>query len=190
MPTTVTLTGWKEFEAKAKNLPKVLQHEINGKVKEAADHWAGRAKQDAPIDDGHLVGLISTKKITEGDWEVISGASYSAYMEWGTKGRAKVPADLQNYASQFRGAGGGSGKGFYDTILEWVKRKGFAAERTKSGAVSKSISSTIAQEQAAFAIYLSIIRHGVRPHPFFFIQMPFVERGLFANVQNILNTPH
>lgn len=191
MPTVVTLTGFKEFGDKLKNMPKTLEREIGGEVKEAAEHWAERAKQDAPVDDGFLRGQISTKKTSMMDWEVNSHAEYSAYIEWGTKRRVSVPSDLQAYASQFRAKRlSAGGNGFYDNILEWVKRKGFAAERTKSGRISKSISSTIAQEQAAFAIFLSIIRHGIHPHPFFFIQRQFVERGLFANVANILNKEH
>ena len=177
MSNKIVLTGFKEFENKLDNLPKVLVNEINGEVKEAAEHWAFLAKQDAPVDVGFLVGGIGTKFNTKNEngallgvsWSVESNSEYSAPMEWGTKRRARVPAELQSYANQFRGKGG-DGQGFYDEILAWVKRKGIGALTTKSGNISKRLDSTIAQEQAAFAIYLSIIRHGVRPHPFFFIQ--------------------
>lgn len=169
MPTTVTLTGWKEFEAKAKNLPKVLMEEIDGEVRYAAEYWAGLSKRDAPKDVGFLAGGIDAKHISEGISEVVSNADYSAYMEWGTKTRVKVPGDLQTYASQFKGKGNGGD--MKKMILAWCERKGISKEYW-------------------YPIFLSIIRKGVHPHPFFFIQVPLVEKQLFTNVQKILNTEH
>ena len=142
MPTTVTITGFKEFEAKLKKLPKKLSDEINGEVKEAAERWANLAKDDAPWDVGFLAGKISAsvdlvKKDGElkiESWKVTSASEYSAYMEWGTKSRARVPSELTAYASQFRGGGaklfGDIGKGFFDSILEWVKRENIKFENS------------------------------------------------------------
>lgn len=168
MPTTVTLSGWKEFEAKLKKLPKELQGEVDGEVENAGRLWAAKAKQDAPVDVGTLAGGISSVMVS-GVAEVSSNANYSAFIEWGTRGRASVPADLQVYAAQFKGAAGvGKAKEF---IYEWCRRKGIPKE-------------------AWYLIYRSIMTNGIRPHPFFFIQIPIVEKQLFANVQKILNTEH
>jgi len=166
--TTVTLTGWKEFEDKLKRLPKQLQEEVGGEVEDAGRLWASLAKRDAPKDVGGLAGSI-TSVMAAGVAEVTSPANYSAFIEWGTRGRVSVPAELQVYAAQFKGAGGvGKAKEF---IYEWCRRKGIPKE-------------------AWYIIYRSIMTNGIRPHPFFFIQIPIVEKQLFANVQKILNTEH
>lgn len=204
MPTSVIFTGWKEFEAKLKNMPATLMKEFDGEAKEAANNWAGLAKNTAPVDVGFLAGGISTKKTADGLWEVTSNAKYSAYMEWGTKGRVKVPADLSGYASQFRGKGGGDYYEFLNAILDWVVRKGIAnrySVKTKNPIAislnkyggklnSQGRSDYDRLHDTARAIALSIIRHGVRPHPFFFMQKPIVEKQFVSNIKAILNREH
>ncbi len=91
-------------------------------------------------------------------------------MEWGTKTKVKVPADIATYASQFRG-GGSSGGNVKLKIFEWMKRVGIPPERQ-------------------YFVFISIITKGISPHPFFFIQRPIVEKALFTGVNNILKTEH
>ena len=184
MSTSITLSGFKEFQGKLQRLPKQLMEEVDGEVQYAAETWAGLAKRAAPKDVGFLAGQIDAKAVSVGNWEVVSNAEYSAYVEWGTKSRAKVPADLQGYASQFKGKGRGDYYDFLKSILEWVERKGIASRfsvRTK-----KKLKATKADNDrilaAAEAIAFAILRHGVKPHPYFFIQIPIVEKQLYAGV--------
>lgn len=169
MPNTVTLSGFKEFESKLQNLPKIIMNEIDGEVKFAADLWAKNAKRDAPVDVGFLRGQISINQNSPGNWEVNSHAEYSAYMEWGTKSRVKVPADLAAYASQFRG--GNNEGGAKKMIFAWMDRVGI-------------------KKELQWIVFMSIIIKGVKPHPFFFIQIPLVEKQLITNVKAILNAGH
>lgn len=169
MPTTVTLSGWKEFEAKCKNMPKTLMREIDGEVEDSARLWASNAKRDAPVDQGFLRGQISSYRRAEASFEVSSEANYSAFIEWGTKTMVQVPPDLQGYASQFRG--GQNQGGAKKMIFAWMERVGVPKERQ-------------------WVTFMSIIIKGIRPHPFFFIQFPLVEKHLFTGVGNILKTPH
>ena len=169
MPTTITLTGWKEFETKLQNMPKILEKEIDGELESAAKDWDARAKDAAPVDVGFLRGGIIYGKVQTGEWQVTSKSNYSAYMEWGTKTRVQVPADLSAYAATFKGGGGqGDLKKF---IYAWCKRKGIAPNLW-------------------WPIFISIARFGVHAHPFFFIQMPIIEKELFENVKRILTTEH
>jgi hypothetical protein len=170
MPTTITLTGFKEFEAKLANMPKILESEIGGEVRYAAEEWAGFAKRDAPKDVGFLAGGIDAKHLQPLVSEVTSNAEYSAYMEWGTKTRVHVPGDLLAYAATFKGKGIGGGN-MKDLIFSWCKRKGIAPNLW-------------------WPIFISIARFGVHAHPFFFIQVPLVEKQLFENVKRILTTEH
>lgn len=172
MPTKITLTGWKEFDAKLKNMSTTIMKEVDGEVEEASRNWAVLAKNDAPKNVGLLAGGIANKKTAQAVWEVTSNQNYSPYMEWGTKSKVKVSADLQTYAAQFKGGGGKSIGDVKAMIYEWCKRKGIPKE-------------------AWWPIYISIMVKGVTPHPFFFIQMPAVEKKLRANIQkNILNHDH
>lgn len=169
MPTVVTLTGWKEFETKLQKMPDILKQEIGGEVRYAAEEWATLAKLAAPKDVGFLVGGIKTKHVEPMWSEVTSNASYSPYMEWGTKSKVSVPAELTAYALQFKGKGGnGFAKEF---IYAWAKRNGIP-------------------ENLWWPIYISIVTKGVRPQPFFFIQKPIVEKNLKTKMEKILKTEH
>lgn len=168
MPTTITLSGFKEFEQKCKNLPAILLEELDGEVEDAARVWASLAKRDAPKDQGVLVGQISSTSVVNHTAESVSSSDHSAYLEWGTRTKVHVPAELQAYASQFRGAKGGNAKEF---IFAWCKRKGIP-------------------EQFWYVVYRSIMIKGINPHPYFFIQFPIVEKQFIGNCRKILNTEH
>lgn len=168
MPTTIALSGFKEFEAKCKNLPKIIMEEMDGEVEESSRHWASLAKRDAPKDQGFLAGQITNKKIKLAEWETVSPAEYSAYLEWGTKTKVQIPAELQAYANQFRTKGTGDAK---KMIYAWMKRVGIPV-------------------QFQWPVFFSIITKGVNPHPFFFIQKPIVEKEFITRAQKILNTEH
>lgn len=186
--TGVTLKGFKEFEDKLKNLSADVLEEVDAEVEDSALLWVDLAVQAAPVDFGFLKQNISAKKATTG-WEIVSGAFYSAYMEWGTKTYVSVPPEQQAYASQFKGpANAGDYFDFLNSILDWVKRKNLA-QITNSYTGRKSTKKDdlllVAQTIAFF-----IMKKGVRPHPFFFIQHPKVEAFLIDNVRKVLNTAH
>jgi len=103
MPASVTLIGWKEFEAKAEQLTPELLKEVDGEVEAAAAEWVALAVLSAPVRYGTLKGGISKEFIKQGERAVVSNVHYSPYQEWGTGTRVRVPADLQAYALQFKG---------------------------------------------------------------------------------------
>ena len=130
------------------------------------------AKRLAPADEGHLSNSINYKP---GDLSVTItvGVNYAAYLEFGTrkfaaKYVATLPADWQSYAATFKGKGTGSMDEFIQNIMEWVRRKGIAADTTSGGNVSSSRSSLDKQQQAAYWIELNILQNGIRPHPFLY----------------------
>lgn len=167
MSARITISGFEEFENKARKLPAELLQDFDEAAGFAAADWELKAKRDAPKDIGFLAGGISHKHNKEGEWEVISASEYSAYMEWGTRLKARVPAELSAYASQFKGGtGGGDPKKF---IFAWAKRKGIDPEYW-------------------YPIFISIMRTGVNPHPYFFPQKPIVEVQFIKDLQQIINT--
>lgn len=148
------------------------------------------AKQLAPVDEGLLKNSINSDtqplKVT-----ISVNVDYAAYVEFGTRRFAaayvaSLPPDWQTFAAQYNGPGGGSFQEFVARLTAWVKRKGFAADVTAGGNRSKSAGSAAKEEQAAYRIALSILRNGIKPHPFLF---PAFEKNrplLIKNLQNLL----
>jgi hypothetical protein len=169
-------SGSKDFRKKA---AEIIRNNVGEMVK--------NAKRDAPHDMGKLRNSITVQKNGEFEYEMVCQSSIAPFMEFGTKGRYQPIPGVD--ASEFKSNKGESGKGFYDSILEWVKRKQIGVTysvktRRKEGT---AVDRQIQFEQIAFAIYLSIVRHGVRPQPFFYQQGPKQEPKINADFQQLVN---
>ena len=104
----VNVTGLKELEARLKNAPEKIRREVDAEVQEGAREFALRAKQSASSqfgDKGVLAAGIQPENRGLMNAFVFSNAKYSAYIEWGTITKVLVPAELQEYAIQFKGKG-------------------------------------------------------------------------------------
>lgn len=177
----VKVTGFKGVTAQFASANEKTKEIIEQEFTSMAKDWVAGAKRDAPKNMGGagLAGGISyyisgsnTAHGSSGGVVIVSNAFYSAFMEFGTKGKYLPIPGTENIAAQFKGyKGTGS---IYDAIRKWVKQKGIGATLTASGKPSKSKSSLAAQETAIFLIARSILRYGVNPHPFFFKQQDIV----------------
>lgn len=134
-------------------------------VLDAAKTWEERAKLAAPHDQGRLRSEIRGDKTGPMRAEVVSPVDYSPYIEWGTKTRVSVPAELQAYAQQFRTKGSGDAKRM---IYAWLARVGVPKDRQ-------------------WIVFISIITKGIHPHPFFFVQKPIVEKQFLGDLRLILS---
>jgi HK97 gp10 family phage protein len=69
------------------------------------------AKRLAPVNKqknanpGNLRQMIFTQKVDKLNYEIVAGAPYSAYMEFGTGGLVNVPEEMKDIAIQFKGNG-------------------------------------------------------------------------------------
>lgn len=171
--------GIKNVVNRIKAYPEKIKTEVDGIMAEESLGMAAKNVNDAPVDESFLRQSISSERKGEMHYNVSASIGYAPFIEFGTKRKFRNPYPTID-PSQFKGKGGSAnGKGFYDEILAWVRRKGFASTKTKSGARSRSLDSRIAEEQAAYAIYVHILRHGTKPHPFFF-------KHYFTATQNII----
>ena len=184
----VNIIGYKQFQDSLKKMPSTLRKEVGARVKLSAEQFRDLAIKDAPADVGFLRSQITVKPIDELKYEVVSGSDYSAPMEFGTKKRFKAIPGIDS--SEFIGKPtGGDYYDFLNNILDWVRRKGITARfsvKTKKR-LKETKSDTERLLDVAQAIANSIIRHGVKPHPFFFKQIPIVRRDLFRKIRNILS---
>ncbi len=99
----------------AKNLNKVLKslrkfgEEAERLIEDTtianASEIEADAKRLAPVDKGFLRNQIFTREVNKLNYEIVAGAPYSAYMEFGTGGLVSVPDELRDIAIQYKGKG-------------------------------------------------------------------------------------
>lgn len=174
MSASVKITGLKAVRVQFEKLAKELPGKTDAIIRKGVTEMVDDAKKDVAnnsFDTGRLAGGISLKTNGFADYSMTSNASYSPYIEFGTKGNYQPIPGID--ASEFKGKGSKEGgKGFFENILAWVKRKRIAGTysvktRRRTG---KKADIQKENEQVAFAIYMSIMKHGIKPHPFFFKQ--------------------
>ena len=80
------------------------EKEITEAILVATRQTSYGAKQNAPVDTSRLKNSIRpfNKGMTG---EIVVGASYGPYQEYGTGTKVRVPSELSAYAMQFKGAG-------------------------------------------------------------------------------------
>jgi hypothetical protein len=162
---------------------------VAGELEDSARKVNSKQIRLAPIDEGGLRQATGYKKVKPLEYENFSGKSYAPFREFGTKSRAKIPAELQDYAKQFNLKGPNIGfDAFFLIILDWVKRKGIAGRySTKTRRRLGNKNQQLEEDYSvAWPIALSILRKGTHPQPYFF--QPFFEerKALVENVRKIV----
>lgn len=166
------IKGFDKLQAKIAALPKDLQEEVVGEIQawgnDVNAEQLGLISQQKIQDLGAL--QQNTKAVPKPDGvELISNVYYAPYIEFGTGAKVQVPAELNDYASQFRGKKRGDYFDFLNAILDWVKRKGITATynvKTRRKTNTKADKDRLLN--VAQAIADSILRNGIAPRPYFF----------------------
>lgn len=148
----IQVQGLEALKKKYKDIPQSVTAGLDAELHALSEDYVSKAVEAAPRNNGILIQGISAIHETL-NHEVVSQASYSAYVEFGTRAKVSVPADLQAYASQFRGSRGSSVDA-KKAIYDWCKAKGIPPE-------------------AWYPIFKKIMTVGINPHPFFFIHLPW-----------------
>lgn len=161
------VVGLKELQDRIKNLPDKLVKRIDAELKYGAEGIAAEAKSNAPGDQGILRQEISAGKLDTLSYYVVSGALYSAYVEFGTRTKVSVPAELADFAAQFIHGGAASSLSAKEAIFEWCRRHGI-------------------DRKAWYAIYISIMIKGTRPQPFFFPAFFHQRPIIIKNIQQAI----
>lgn len=155
MSNVPQIQGMAELLDRLRKAPQNITTLVQAELNDGAEAIAAEAKQRAPGDQGYLRNQINSIKKEALTFEVISHAEYSPFLEFGTGEHISIPPGLEEYAAQFKGnfASGLyseiSGLTAKEAIFEWCRRKGI-------------------EEQLWYAIYVSVMVHGIRPQPFFF----------------------
>jgi bacteriophage HK97-gp10 putative tail-component len=185
---TFDIKGFEDIMGRLERAPARLVEEVNRELKDSADRIARNAKRDAPRDEGRLANAISVEKVSDTEYNVISPVSYSPFIEWGTRRKVRVPAELASYAAKFKGKTDGSVGDFLKAIIGWVKRKGIrfdSAGLFKSGK-RKGKNKQLTVEQTAYIVFHFIMLNGIAPQPFFFKNLDAEKPVLLGNVTKVL----
>lgn len=174
-------------------IPKVAAKECFNEYQKFAEATEVNAKNRAPVDEGYLRNQIKGQAFVKGELivaEISVNVPYAAYLEFGTRKFAaeyvnSLPQDWQTFAAEFKGGGIGSIEQFIADLVAWVKRKGFAAQLTKSGNRSNSKQSKAAEEAAAYIIARNILINGIKPQPYLFPAIQEETPRLLENLKKI-----
>jgi len=110
----------------------------------------------------------NTKAVPNPDGvELISNVYYAPYIEFGTGAKVRVPAELNNYASQFRGKKRGDFRQFVKALEAWLKRKG-------------------GNTKFAFIAALNIIKNGQEARPYFFPPYLRKRKELLSRINTVI----
>lgn len=104
MANNVEIKGFNEFVKKLSGLDPDIRREANEEVRAAAYEWEALAKKDVRVGvTGNNGKRITSKSTGFMEAAVYAQMTYSPYEEWGTGDFVSVPADLAEYAIQFKG---------------------------------------------------------------------------------------
>lgn len=166
MSFTVDIKGFDGFAERMKSASEKVFAEVDAEIGASIKQMELGAKQDAPKDQGLLVNEISSFQEQPLVWQLVSAASYSAFVEFGTKSHVVIPPWLEAEAAKFRGQAGGT-LGAKQAIFNWCKRHGI-------------------DPKFWYPIFIKIMVQGIRPHPFFFKQLDAEKPNLINRLQQIM----
>lgn len=183
----------------AKQAPAELEKLVKQELSAFAQNTTTMAQRLSPIDEGHLRRSIAPK--VEGlSAEVTVNADYAPYLEFGTKAFAEsyvssLPADWQELAGTFKGRGGGNFEQLVQRLTEWVHRKGLGSGfsgtvgvagtysvKTRKRTGAKAVQAN-QDRQAAYMIARSILKKGIKPHPFLYPAYEANKKKLIDNLK-------
>lgn len=185
-----------EFASLNQDLPKI----VTGELETMGQEWVRLAQNDAPADQAALRGAISFYKNGPLSVVVVAQKFYAPFMEFGTKGKYLPIPGTEAIAAQFKGYKGGDFMDLLRMIVRWVRRKGitgtystgikarnkgkyYSQGGTKGRRLGNKVDQYAEDYSAAWPIAMSILKHGVNPHPFFFKQMGIVWPQMMRNVE-------
>lgn len=169
--------GMPDLIASIKKIPADIEANVKNLVEDTSKQIVIDAVENIRINGSTNYGTLmqSVQALPKNNGlgaEIYAGVEYAPNVEFGTKGKVKIPEGLESYASQFKGIPqGGTWDQFLAYILEWVKKKGITgvySVKTRKRLTGKKYNNDAEDERVAFLIARSIYLHGIKPKPFFY----------------------
>lgn len=167
-PFTFKLEGADKVLSALKNLPVKIKKEIKAEIEIGGQNIVNAARSDAAADQGLLRNGITSYPTGDLQVDIVSAADYSAFLEFGTRTKIRIPPGAEQFASQYRSRSDASSLGAKEAIKNWCKRKGI---------------------ENWYPVYISIMVKGIEPKPFFFHNFFIEKPKLIRRIKNILVNP-
>lgn len=168
----IKTTGFQQLIDRLEKAPVKVVKEVDAVFDNTAKEFVARAKRDAPKDTGFLTGDIDRRKEKELRYNIFSSSRYAGYQEFGTKTFYTPIPGFEEIAASLKGPGSGSLADMKDNITQWVTRKGILFKGMDI-------------KQTAEVIMISILKKGIKPHPYFFKQVAIAEMQLEKDLKLI-----
>ena len=140
------ISGIKQVEDAIKRIDSKATKGLSDELNAASLNIEKSAKRLAPGNLGKLRQSINHDTGNDLFKAVFSTVEYAPYVEFGTRGKARIPSGFEQFAAQYKSSGQGA-KGAWKAIEFWIKRKGIDPKLT-------------------FVIFRAIMRNGIAPQPF------------------------
>lgn len=163
------LSGIKPFLRRLKDLSKDAQQVVDDELTAGVLEMVKISKRLAPVDEGLLrnsIGANTTKRFQK---EFFANAFYSAYREFGTGKKVKIPSGYENMARAAKNLPKrGSAMQFFYRLVQWVHRKNITGTYSVKTQRRTGNAKTQAQQdyEAAYLIMREILKNGSKPTPF------------------------
>ena len=141
---SLDISGIKQVEDAIKKIDAKATKGLSAELDTSSLNIQRMAARSAPGNLGKLKGSFNIDIGNSLFKSVFSTVEYAPYVEFGTRGKARIPAGYEAFAAQYKGKGA---KGAWKAIEFWIKRKGIDPKLT-------------------FVIFRSIMRNGISPQPF------------------------
>lgn len=141
---------------------KEVQEEVDAELDAGSLSINADQKGRAPVNHGLLRNSNHVELSKFLFKEVLNGASYAGFIEFGTRTKVQIPAGLEEVAAEIR-RNGTKEKDSKAQIYEWCRLKGIP-------------------EEAWFPIYRQIMTEGINAHPFFF---PAIQKNIPIIIKRI-----
>lgn len=184
----VSVKGLNDFKREFATASKDVKEVIGGEIQAAGADFTAGARRDAPVDQGALKGSISYYMDGDLSAVIVAQKFYAPFIEFGTKGKYKAIPGTEDIAAQFKGYKGGDFMELLRIIARWVKRKGISGRysvKTRKR-IGNKIDRLAEDYAAAWPIALSILRNGIKPHPYFFKQQETVWPKMITSIEKKL----
>ncbi len=167
MPFTLDIEGIDTLQDRLAKASDEVLKEVDAEIGASIKVMEQGAKRDAPVDQGLLRNEISSQQDKPLQWSLVSQASYSAYVEFGTRDNVSIPPGLEAEAAAAQNATGASSLNAKEAIFNWCRRHGI-------------------EERFWYPIFVKIMVKGIHPHPFFFKQLDAEKANLLNRLEQIL----
>jgi hypothetical protein len=167
----IKINGLPELLNNISQLSNAIQDEVTGEILDTVFKISGKQKRKAPIDQGGLrrgIGFQERKTKDRVFFELFSNSEISAYQEFGTRLRVRVPAGLEQIANEARGSGIRTSLTAKQAIYAWCQRLGI-------------------EKRAWYPIFITLMTVGIIPKQFFFQPFFDEERLLLEKIERIIN---